>query len=608
MKTLLGAGVLAAAALLTPAAALACGGFFCSSTPVDQEAERILFVQEDAQTVRSIVEIQYQGDPASFAWVVPVPAVPELDTFYASAFNALDLATQPQFVLPDECQFFANAAGAPSAGGGVDDAEGGGVTVLDRKVVGPFDTATIESDDPRALVEWLRENEFRIPAAMEPFIALYTAEHLKFVAMKLLPGEGTDAIKPISMRYQAANPAVPLRLTSIAALLEMGVKVWVLGDGRFGPANVPEIQIADNEIHFDLNNYGSNYVPLVARKVDALRGPGFVTELAGPTADLAQTIRSGFVPPGAAQDAVDGQNALADLLEKYPYITRLYTRVSPEEMFIDPIFARTAGGDVSNVHTLSFSNVEHCADYGGGGGGVPQGAAPGADADAGAPDSADAGAVDSLTAQENAACEFQACGASGKCALAADQNNGPSIGCACADGTLARAMVDTTSPSGIRVACGDIRMNFTDTSLPGTDNPFADPCAGFSCGDHGECVSLNGSPSCRCEQGLIAVASLDYTTANPVAKTTCVAPAKAIDPEFYAQTAVPEPQLPYPGRTTPLGTPAFPHDPVGRMTASSSDDGGCSTSGRPVGLPLGLSTLLLAPVLLRRRLSARSKR
>lgn len=556
-------------ALLLPTASQACGGFFCSSTPVDQEAERIIFVQEDAQTVRSIVEIQYQGDPESFAWVVPVPSVPQLETFYASAFNALDLATQPQFQIPPECQQFLADAGAPSAGGAEEGGEPppGEVTVLDRQVVGPFDTATIESNDPRALVEWLRTNQFRIPEAMEPFIALYTAEGMKFVAMKLLPGEGTDAIKPISMRYAATNPAVPLRLTSIAALLEMGVKIWVLGNTQFGPQNVPSVTIPDNELRFDLWSYQSNYVPLVARKIDEIRGPGFVTELATGTADLAMQVRNGFVPEWAEQEVRDGQDALADLLEANPYITRLYTRVSPEEMFLDPVFGAVNAPDVSNVHVLLPSSVDHCD-----GQNLPPAAA---------------GDAEGIAAEDTRACDFAACGAAGRCAVVEDtQNQQKLLGCACAEGTLGRVVLDMTAPTGLRVACGDARMNFTNPEVVGADDVFMDPCSGFSCGDHGECVSLNGNPSCRCENGFALVGKLNYdpNTGAPSLAASCEAPRTPIPEAFYAQIQVPEPNLPYPGRTTPFVSPGSPYTPRGTMTAASSDDdGGCSATGRAPG-------------------------
>jgi hypothetical protein len=45
---------------------------------------------------------------------------------------------------------------------------------------------------------------------------------------------------------------------------------------------------------------------------------------------------------------------LRALLSRYAYLTRVYTRISPQDMTIDPVFKfNTALPDVSNVHDLS---------------------------------------------------------------------------------------------------------------------------------------------------------------------------------------------------------------------------------------------------------------
>jgi len=556
----LAAAALAVAAL--PTAALACGGFFCSSTPVDQEAERIIFVQEDANTVTAIVEIQYQGDPDAFAWVVPVPSKPELDVFPTLAFDALDQATQPRFQPPNSCvAMFADGAGAPGGRNAPEADEA--VNVLERKVVGPFDTATIESDDPRALVEWLRLNDYRITAEMEPFIALYTRERYKFTALKLLAGKDVSAIQPLKMTYESLGPMVPLRLTAVAAELEMGVKVWILGDRRFGPAApFADVEIPDAEIVFDPFSFQTNYVSLVARKVDEARGKGFVTEFAGDAHALRDLIRDGGIAGRGGDEAQEAMTALVTLLGSKPYITRLYTRLSPHEMDADPFFEGTAGGDVSNFHQLPEPSDGQC------GGDV-------ADPDP---------------------CDFAACGQGGRCFVAEDSVTGAArAGCACVDGAVARPMVDNTNPRAqTRVGCADVRLNFTAPNLIGTVNGaprlqvFADPCASDPCGEDGECVSLNGSQSCRCARGFVAVSDLD-ADGKPFA--TCARPRDSVPDDFYGHT-LPEPALPYPGK------PLSQHGGVG-------SGGGCSAagSGAPAA-PIALLVLFVLPIALRRRFHA----
>ena len=53
--------------------ALACGGFFCISSPIDQNAERIIFTQNRDGTVSAYVQIQYTGSAPDFSWILPLP-------------------------------------------------------------------------------------------------------------------------------------------------------------------------------------------------------------------------------------------------------------------------------------------------------------------------------------------------------------------------------------------------------------------------------------------------------------------------------------------------------------------------------------------------------
>ena len=57
--------------------ASACGGFFCTNVPVDQDAERIIFTQNRDGTVSAYVQIEYTGAAPDFSWILPLPeAIP----------------------------------------------------------------------------------------------------------------------------------------------------------------------------------------------------------------------------------------------------------------------------------------------------------------------------------------------------------------------------------------------------------------------------------------------------------------------------------------------------------------------------------------------------
>src|SRR6266566_7336025 len=80
----------------------ACGGTFCDSGPramaVDQKGENILFVMSQGQ-VEAHIQIQYKGDAARFAWVLPVPALPDVEVGSQQLFQNLMAGTVPRFGL-----------------------------------------------------------------------------------------------------------------------------------------------------------------------------------------------------------------------------------------------------------------------------------------------------------------------------------------------------------------------------------------------------------------------------------------------------------------------------------------------------------------------------
>jgi hypothetical protein len=64
--------------------------------PVDQTGENILFATDGA-TVEAHIQIQYQGEAPKFAWVLPLPAVPELRVGSQLLFQALLAGTVPSY-------------------------------------------------------------------------------------------------------------------------------------------------------------------------------------------------------------------------------------------------------------------------------------------------------------------------------------------------------------------------------------------------------------------------------------------------------------------------------------------------------------------------------
>lgn len=333
MRRLVFLFVIVLGAALWSGTAGACGGFFCQNQPVDQTGERIVFTVNDDGTMTALIEILYVGSADDFSWILPVPEAISADALAVPedgdlVFDELHAATDVRVIAPEppECalQFRAMAATADSADGGVD--------VFASGEIGPFGFDIVGSEDRDALVQWLRDNDYRVTPEMEPLIDVYVQDRFAFIAMRLLDGETAESITPIEVTYPSTEPMVPLRLTAVAAQPNMPVWVWIMADAQAVPANYAHMEIATEEITF--NPFGGNdYTFLVQQRANAFDGHAFITEFAGPVDSLELT-----------------HPWLVEMARSHPYLTRVNTYIDPAEMTIDPVFGFDADRpDVSNV-------------------------------------------------------------------------------------------------------------------------------------------------------------------------------------------------------------------------------------------------------------------
>lgn len=301
-------------AALIPADALACGGFFCQTIPVDQSAERIVFsVDETAQKTEMHVQVSYTGAAPEFAWIVPVSGVPELFLSTDALFQAIDWPTRPQFYLSYEddqtCTYekggmwgveddldFADSD-APEAGGG------GGVDVIAEERVGPYETVTLQADSADNLITWLQANEYQISGDLSPVLAPYVASGQMFVALRLANDANTGDLAPLALRYPGTTPAIPIQLTSVAASEDMRLEVFLFGQRRFVPENYFHVQI--NEARVDWLSGGGNYAQVITEAANEAGGHAFATDYAGTTQMLRNAVYNGDVDLDALRAITD---------------------------------------------------------------------------------------------------------------------------------------------------------------------------------------------------------------------------------------------------------------------------------------------------------------
>ena len=358
---------------LAPARAFACGGCFSPPSPqvdqtVVQDAERVLFMRDEASKLTTVwVEVRYSGLAKDFGWVLPVPKLPTVGVGSTAVLDALDSQMAMRYALQtkaaENCRdpyegcveghaVYPTAGGADASAGfdSATDASdgggtgGGGVQILSQGTTGPYDYVVVKGTEAQVLYDWLTGHGYAMPDKAKPILQSHIDQGNVFVAVHLTNGAGVEAIKPITLQMQDADPCVPLRLTSIAAADELNVVVTIAGPGRAVPKNHLAVEL--NPLRMAFNWYGgfdgggtqlacpagsptgvtcgrpTNFDQAESAAIDEAGGRAFVTEasLAGADVQLAA-----IVLPAQYTDlaAVTNLLALANTLTQPDWVGKL---------------------------------------------------------------------------------------------------------------------------------------------------------------------------------------------------------------------------------------------------------------------------------------------
>ncbi|MEO7097218.1 MAG: MYXO-CTERM sorting domain-containing protein, partial [Polyangiales bacterium] len=238
-----------------------------------------------------------------------------------------------------------------------------------------------------------------------------------------------------------------------------------------------------------------NYPMVLARAVDEAGGDGFAVEYRGNSprttfgnnsccsagGDFCGLSHNNKCEcPGSEVDAadcaaqgdlVDGVKLVDDLAEKYSVMTRITTRVSPEEMRFDPTYERdTSSSALPGKLTVRGKqpSLEACESR----------------------------IIDKeryAEVEATSECSTLYCGAGGQCATTA-----AGAACQCAPGTVAQRFGDLDGTASVTCVPTTPTVDLRAGGLV-----LPDACAGVSCGN-GSCIDRNGVAVCECAPGSAA--------------------------------------------------------------------------------------------------------
>lgn len=293
----------AAAIVATPRDAAACGGCFHPAVEVGSSVvtdhRMALKVSKDETILWD--QVRYAGDPKEFAWVLPVRDGAKIELARDAFLTALDAATQNTVQGPER---FCNGGGGGSsstgggcgsftlsadesasfAGGGSSggmDAGSSDVTVLANTVVGPYQAVTIRAKQGTTGIDtWLKDNGFVIPDEVAPVVDAYTREGFDFIALRLRPGQGVRAMRPVRVVTRGADPTLPLRMVAAGVGSHVGLTLFVISEGRYQTKNYPAAVIENEKLVWDGRAGRSNLSQLTADALASNDGRTWLTEAA----------------------------------------------------------------------------------------------------------------------------------------------------------------------------------------------------------------------------------------------------------------------------------------------------------------------------------------
>ncbi len=170
------------------------------------------------------------------------------------------------------------------------------VQVISQSVVGPYEAVTVQSSQGEALGAWLVANGYEVPPALQPTIDAYTTAGFDFIALKLAPGEGVQAMQPVRVVTPGADLTLPLRMVAAGIGAHVGLELYVVSEGRYHPQNFPDATLDFTQLAWDPHNDISTYSTLEQKALAANGGTGWLTESAGPAAlgELSSGVNPGL--------------------------------------------------------------------------------------------------------------------------------------------------------------------------------------------------------------------------------------------------------------------------------------------------------------------------
>ncbi|MCA9668669.1 MAG: DUF2330 domain-containing protein [Myxococcales bacterium] len=360
-KGLFIAGIAALTIALPARPADAFCGFYVGGAGADMfaDATQVVMMRQGTTTVLTM-QNRYDGPLSSFAMIVPIPEVlqkEQVKTLEPEIFKKVDTLTSPRLVeyweqdpcrppIEDDARNF-----APSAPGSTQNS-GGGVTVEAKFAVGEYEIVVLSTNESTALENWLKANNYAIPAGASSYLAPYVQGGSYFFAAKVDVKkvkfvDGRAVLSPLRFHYDSKDFKLPVRLGMINSQGKQDLIVYLLGENqRYELQNYPNITIPTNiEVANEVrDDFGAFYRKLFAETVRqnpkaAVTEYSWASSSCDPCPGPVRLTASDVATLGA--DVIEQQSGTQPGSSWRNWvITRIHMRYSKDEVGEDLVFRK----------------------------------------------------------------------------------------------------------------------------------------------------------------------------------------------------------------------------------------------------------------------------
>ena len=195
-----------------------------------QDQVAILKLLPDTQELSILAKAYWNNEYYGFAWVIPLPDMPTINTVEVEIFNDLADMTSP-YRYQGGCGSFRMY---PSLGDGSYGEDY--FKVIEYDTIGFLQTVLIQTNSPDSLTDWLSQNGYQTNQAITDVAQDYIDEGWNYFfaaqADTNLPGHSGYDNVGIKFRFVVDKYVYPMAMTSVSMRDSIGVYLYIIGEHK----------------------------------------------------------------------------------------------------------------------------------------------------------------------------------------------------------------------------------------------------------------------------------------------------------------------------------------------------------------------------------------